>query len=164
MDFINLTNGIQAIEDYNLKNLHFIRIQSTWCEQKEWERIILTISDDFLMYAALNVPCVVYDYGANKNIPRAIWQGLEWIKFVLTRVWYNTDYHIKSRGSKSMENYFNVELKRLSAIAYNRIAYYRKYLTNPVTKQFNIQAVTNSTDKDNSKYHMLTIRRTNFGR
>jgi hypothetical protein len=161
MNFINLTNGIQAIEDYGLKDLHFIRIQSTWCEQKEWERIILTISDDFLMHAALNVPCVVYDYGANKPVPRAIWQGLEWIKFVLTRIWYNEDYRIEGRGGVAMENYFNSEIHKLSETVWNRIAYYRRYLPNLTAERFNIRAITEATDRDNSGFHAWVIRRSN---
>lgn len=81
--FINLTNGIQAIEDYKLSDYSFIRIQSTACEQKRFEEIVVTLSDDFLMSCAMGRNCIVYDYGANKTIPRAIWQGLEWVKFVL---------------------------------------------------------------------------------
>lgn len=31
--FINLTNGIEAIEEHHLTDYRFIRIQSTACEQ-----------------------------------------------------------------------------------------------------------------------------------
>ena len=75
--FINLSNGIKAITDYNLSDYRFIRLQSTTCEQKRWEEILLTISDDFLISLALGYHCIVYDYGANKNVPRDVWQGLK---------------------------------------------------------------------------------------
>lgn len=89
--YINLTNGIEAIptlsEDYR-----FIRIQSTFCEQKLWDRMIQDLDYDFLMNLALGNLCVVYDFGANKPLSRALYQGLEFIKYVLNKRWLNKDY------------------------------------------------------------------------
>lgn len=80
--YVNLTNGIEAISQLNLSDYSFIRIQSTICEQKLWDRLIQDLDYDFLMNVALGNKCVVYDYGANKPIPRAIYQGLEFINRV----------------------------------------------------------------------------------
>jgi len=143
INFINLTNGIQAIEDHRLTEYRFIRLQSTACEQKRWEEIILTISDDFLMCAALGYDCIVYDYGSNKNIPRAVWQGLEWLKYVLYCRWYSKEYSPKGRA-KSSKTYFAEQYSKLSKKAKARLDYYKKFLAGPLS----VSAITSSTDRD----------------
>ena len=40
ISYINLTNGIEAIRKYNLSEYRFIRIPSTYCEQKLWNDIL----------------------------------------------------------------------------------------------------------------------------
>ena len=143
--YINLTNGIEAIKEHNLINYRFIRIQSTHCEQKRWDDILNNISDDFLMNVALGNECIVYDYGANKKISRAVWQGLEWIKFCLYKIWYDSNYKLEGRSNKS-DNYFHEQFINLDKKTLKRIKYYRKFLSN---KEINITSVTNSTSHDN---------------
>jgi len=141
--FINLTNGIQAIEDYGLVNYRFIRLQSTACEQKRWEDIILSISDDLLMHVALGHHCIVYDYGANKGVPRAVWQGLEWLKYVLARHWHHKTYTPQGRAS-TCGSYFMVCYKGLSNRARARLTYFGHYGHGPTR----ITAVTRATNRD----------------
>jgi len=141
--FLNLTNGIQAIQDYGLEDVRFIRIQSTACEQKRWEDILMTLSDDFLMSAVLGHECVVYDYGANKDVPRAVWQGLEWVKYVLSRRWHGEIYRPVGRA-KACQNYFAVQYSGLSSRAKSRLDYFARYLNGPLR----ISAITGATDKD----------------
>lgn len=43
----------------------FIRIQSTLCEQKNWDRILQELDYDFLMHAAHGNEIIVYDFRAN---------------------------------------------------------------------------------------------------
>ncbi len=141
--FINLTNGIQAIKDHNLTDFRFIRLQSTACEQKRWGEILLTISDDFLMAAALGRNCIVYDYGANKETPRAIWQGLEWMKYALSRRWHKTEYKPQGRA-KTSGGYFAEQYATLSKGVRARMDYFKKYVDGPLQ----ITAITSTTDKD----------------
>lgn len=82
INYINLTNGIEVLPVLT-DEFKFIRIQSTACEQKLWDRIIQDLDYDFLLNAAIGNECVIYDYGAKKPIPRAIYQGVEFIKYVL---------------------------------------------------------------------------------
>lgn len=141
INYINLTNGIQAIKDYGLKEYRFIRIQSTHCEQKRWEDILNNLSDDFLMNVALGNKCIIYDYGAKKDTPRAIWQGLEFIKFILNKLWYNIDYTLVGR-SKTSKNYFNsIKINEKIII---KLCYYKKFLNGKI----DIQSITSGTDKD----------------
>lgn len=53
MNFINLSNGLLAIREYGLTDYRFLRIQSSHCEGKHWADILWTLSDDFLMHAAM---------------------------------------------------------------------------------------------------------------
>ena len=143
--FINLTNGLQAIEEYGLdpRDVRFIRIQSTWCEQKRWEDILMALSDDFLMQAALGHECVVYDYGAGKPVPRAVWQGLEWVKFVLWRRWHSASYVPEGRAAWAW-GYFDKVYYCLSDRAKARVDYFHKFVTGPLR----IRAVTSATELD----------------
>ena len=155
INFINLTNGMQAIKDYGLSDFRFIRLQSTACEQKLWEEIILSISDDFLMSVALGRDCVVYDYGANKDIPRAIWQGLEWLKYVLYLKWYNQEYTPQGRSSKS-RSYFYEQYKKLSKRARTRLNYFRNYTDG----ELRISSITDKTKKDGNLEWYVNIAKT----
>lgn len=143
--FINLTNGIQAIEDYELSDYRFLRLQSTACEQKRWEDIIMTITDDFMVATALGHNCIVYDYGANKEVPRAIWQGLEWVKYCLLKRWHNTEYQPQGRMKTGAE-YFSSQYKSLSKKVKNRLDYYGRYVNGPLC----INAISSATNRDGS--------------
>lgn len=126
--FINLSNGIEAIHDFDLhlSNVRFLRIQSTACEQKRWEHILLDLSPDFLLLSSLGKIVVVYDFGAKKDVSRAIWQGLEWIKYVFSRSWLKKEYSLTGRA-KSMGNYFYNEYRFLSKNTKSMLDYYGKY-------------------------------------
>lgn len=151
--FINLTNGIEAIADYGLDphKVRFIRIQSTACEQKRWGDIIMQLSDDFLISAALGYHCVVYDYGANKGVPRAIWQGLEWIKYALWRRWYGQQYRPTGRAI-TMEPYFAERYRELSPRVKARLDYFKSYCASHLPQ---ISAITESTTYDGDKAYYV---------
>lgn len=154
--FINLTNGLQAIEEYGLdpSDVRFIRIQSTWCEQKRWEDILMALSDDFLMQAALGHECVVYDYGAGKPVPRAVWQGLEWVKFVLWRLWHAEPYLPEGRAAQAW-GYFGKAYYCLSDRAKARLGYFRKFVAGPLR----IRAVTSATELDGKTEEYVRMAR-----
>ena len=58
--FINLTNGIEAIPF--LDNYEFVRIPSTYCEAKAWDKLMLSLDSNFLMNLAVGNTCIIYDY------------------------------------------------------------------------------------------------------
>jgi len=147
--YINLTNGIEAIKDYNLTDYTFIRLQSTACEQKRWNDIILTMSDDLLMSAALGHLCIIYDYGANKKTPRAMWQGLTWLKYVLHRRWYGVEYAPPNSRSANCIPYFRQKYIILSGPAKAKIDYFKKYINviDPLPN-IHIISVTDKTSHD----------------
>jgi hypothetical protein len=151
--YINLTNGIQAINDFKLVDYRFIRIQSTTCEQKRFAELIMTISDDFLLNAVLGNKLIVYDYGAGKEIPRAIWQGLEWIKFCLFRRWLNEVYVPEYPRSQRCLNYFHEQYAILGNRERTRLDYFKKFYMN---KGINITSIQSSTQKDGDYLYYKT--------
>jgi hypothetical protein len=146
LHFINLTNGIQAIKDYNLKNYRFMRLQSTLCEQKRWDHITKGLSEDLLLNLALGNNCIIYDYGANRQVPRAIWQGVEWIKFILNKRWFNNDYVPEGR-MRGGQGYFDEVYRNLSSTSMSKIKYFRKYLDTP---DINLKFICSPTQKDSN--------------
>lgn len=53
---------------------------------------MLSLDSNFLMNLAVGNTCIVYDYSQNKEMPRALYQGLEYIKFILYKRWFNFEY------------------------------------------------------------------------
>ena len=147
--FINLSNGIEYIpsipDEYS-----FIRIQSTYCEQKRWNDILLELDYSFLMNLALGYKCVVYDKSARHEIPRAIWQGLEWVKYTLNLVWFNREVKAITRG-KNVTNYFHSQFSTLPKQTLKKLCYFKKFL---ITDKLNVEAITENTRND-SKYEVL---------
>lgn len=152
--FINLTNGLQAIPEHGLTDYRFIRLQSTACEQKLWADILMQLSDDFLMAAALGHECVVYDYGARKEVPRAVWQGLEWVKFVLHRRWKGQMY-IPCGRAALMRDYFYSEYVGLPDRVKARLDYFGKF--SKMGDPIRIRAVTAATAHDGDWEYYLEL-------
>ena len=132
-NYINLTNGVEAIphlqDDYR-----FIRIQSTICEQKLWDRLIQDLDYDFLMNLALGHECIVYDFGARKPIPRAIYQGIEFLQYVLNCRWLQKQYQTnvtRAKDKKRINNcnqYFSQCYFRLEDRTKKKLDYFVPYL------------------------------------
>jgi len=150
--YLNLTNGIEFLNYADLceHDIGFIRIQSTACEQKRWEFILNDLDYDFLLNLALGRMCVVVDYSNKNNNKkcRAVWQGLEWIKFVLFRVWFNVDCIVFVAG-KECTKYFNEQYRKLDRKTTTRLKYFKKFLiTNPATNSIRIYHFTEKTEND----------------
>lgn len=141
--FVNLTNGIEAIPDISYE-YSFIRIQSTACEQKRWDFLLQDLDYTFLMSLALGHTCVVYDYGARKNVPRAIYQGLEFIYFALNRRWLGKDIIPVVRG-KNVYQYFDECYRELTDRTLKKLDYFRKFL---LTDEIRLVVKTAATEHD----------------
>ena len=74
--YLNLTNGIEALEclkPANLNASNLVRIQSTACEQKRWDFILQDLDYSFLMDIALGENVTVVDYSAKKENTRVFY-------------------------------------------------------------------------------------------
>lgn len=163
-NYINLTNGIEAIPTIPLnEGYRFIRIQSTLCEQKNWDRIIQELDYDFLMNLALGNKCVVYDFGARKYIPRAIYQGLLFIKYVLYKRWIGVDYKAILKRSDNKEGinctrYFEQCYNKLDDRTLRKLDYFKPFL---MTEDIKLNYCSSATIHDGDKefYRNILIKR-----
>lgn len=127
--YLNLTNGIEALSVFNVREFRVIRIQSTWCEQKLWSKIIEDIDYDFLMNLALGNPCIIYDFGAKKLTSRAVYQGVEFVRFFLSKRWFpGSDAYTPNVRGHNCTKYFEQEYKKVSDRAKNKVDYFRDFL------------------------------------
>ena len=148
--YLNLTNGIEALEKQGFRDGGFIRIQSTACEQGRWDFILQELDYNFLMDIALGNNVCVVDFGANKEVPRALYQGVAFIKYVLNRRWLNTIIQPTVRGNDCAK-YFDECYRNLDKRTLKKIDYFRKFVK---TKEIEIFRVSAPTDKDgNYEYY-----------
>lgn len=154
-NFINLTSGLEAIDTYKFKlnDVSFIRIQSSHCEAHKWELMLNELDYNFLLSVAMGVDCIVHDYGSQTELSKAVYIGLEWIKFVLYKRWLGIDYNPIVK-EKSVKEYFEKEYIKLSKKTRKRLDYFKKFL---FTDEIKIRGVSNQTvfDNDYSYYRKL---------
>lgn len=142
--FINLTAGLEHIPTYKGLDFQFIRIQSTHCEQKHWEKILQDLDNNFLMKLAIGRKCCVMDFTSRKsknNKSRAIWQGLAWIRYCLHRIWFNREIALQF----GMDRYFREQYRTLSDCTKRKLKYYRKFLRND---KLRLGTICEPTDND----------------
>jgi hypothetical protein len=127
-NFINLTNGLVYLGEVD--NPSFIRIPSTWCEQKRWDDILNSLPPEFYLACASNVEIMVYDAG-KRRITRAQWQGIPFIEYVLNRRWFDVilDETFYEERIRSARPYFEHVYKNLHRRTKKLIDYYGKFLT-----------------------------------
>jgi len=152
INYINLTNGIESLPTLP-DGFRFIRIQSSTCERKLWNKLIQELDYDFLLNIAIGNECVIYDYGARKPVPRAVYQGIEFLKYVLYKRWLNEEYLTdcnRSKGNyirKDCNSYFESCYRNLDSRTKKKLDYFKPY----VVGEINIKTVTDATIHDGDK-------------
>lgn len=127
-NFLNLSNGIEALEAQALFDYSFIRIQSTLCEQKRWDQIIADLDYNFLLNLAIGNHCYVWDYSQNRKDSRALWQGIPFVLFVLNKIWLDKEIQSKVRNECNVTDYFREQYQKLNKKTINKIKYFKKFL------------------------------------
>lgn len=152
--FVNLTNGIESIPALTAagREFAFLRIQSTVCEQKDWARLIMDLDNNLLMNLAVGYTCVVYDFGAQKKTARAVYQGLEFVRYACSMCWLGEAEEPLVRGNKCGE-YFYKCYKELPDRVINKLKYYRTYFRGKV----DLIGVSAATTHDNDKEFYMSI-------
>lgn len=159
MIYLNLTNGIEYLKDWELHEcdrkllypftplgiVRFVRIQSTQCEQKNWDMVIQDLDNDFLLNLALGRHIEVIDYSNHKNkASRAIAQGIQFIKYVLERRWFDREI-IPVVWNYKCDEYFSEIYKRLDKRTFKKIDYFKKFL---LSDSVHLVGRSYTTDKD----------------
>lgn len=143
INYVNLTNGIEALP--KLQNYRFIRIQSTACEQHNWDCLIANLDSDFMMNLVLGNECQVYDFGSRGGeISRACWQGLEFVKWILNYRWLGKRTKTKGKAC-DMSGYFYEVWKGLGKKSRRKIDYFKKFL---MTDEIKLTYVCEKTSHD----------------
>lgn len=126
------------------ENFKLIRLQSTLCERHCWDKIIQDLDYSFLFDLALGKNVIVYDTSRNKNVSRALYQGLEFVRYVLWRRWFDVEI-ISSIKGQEVTKYFNSQYKRLDRRTKAKIDYVKKFLN---TSMINLTYVCGKSDHD----------------
>lgn len=154
INYINLTNGIESIP--SVEEHRFIRIQSTACEQKRWDFIIQDLDNDFLMNLAVGNRCVVHDYGANKPVSRALYQGLIFIRFCIELCWFGEVLSEPNVKGNNCTKYFHGLYCNLENRTLLKLKYFRKFLITD-NIHLDIQCATTNHDGDIEFYKSILI-------
>ncbi len=144
--YLNLTNGIEFLDrpDFNIKEYKFVRIQSTACEKHLWDKILMDLDYNFLLDLALGNEVIVCDTSQRKIISRALYQGLEFIRFVLNKYWLGKDIIPYVRNMNCSE-YFQKEYKKLDNKTFKKLKYLKKFLN---TDKINLTCISFNTNHD----------------
>ncbi|GFR45807.1 hypothetical protein Agub_g7263, partial [Astrephomene gubernaculifera] len=129
--FVNLTNGIEALPMLHELQLpySFVRIQSTACEQQHLEALMNELDPSLLLSLALGHCCLVYDCGSRgrDGTPRALWYGLEFVRYTLTKLWFRRSSPALLRG-KNVARTFDAHIRSFRQTTKRRLQYYAKYI------------------------------------
>lgn len=125
INYLNLTNGLEFIG--TVKNYKVVRIQSTICEAKNYDKLIRDLDYNFLLDLAQGNEIKIYDTSAQKRVSRALYQGVEFIKYALNRRWLGKEEKAFVKGNDVTE-YFREVYKGLSNEAKKKLDYVKKFL------------------------------------
>ena len=154
--FINLTNGLEALPVLQSVGIQpaFVRIQSTLCEQGHLERLITELDATLLLRLALGQTCLIYDFGSrNKKraAPRAIWYGLEFIKYALADAWNPDDRRPERRAflrGHDARAAFDGHIREFSTSTKRKLKYYAQYMPSEGLEEVKLYGVYSSTSHD----------------
>lgn len=150
--YFNLTNGLEFLGEIVPDG--FVRIQSSHCEAKSWSKIIEDLDYTFLLHCAL-YPIVVYDASSKKKIPRALYQGIPFIEYVMNRRWHGVNAIAKVKGM-NVTPYFSKEYERLTDRAKQKLDYVSR-IVNPRKVSIQIMYKGTKNDGDYVYYKGLTV-------
>jgi len=170
--FVNLKNGIEAIptlkRELNVVDYDFVRIQSSLLEAGNVEKMILELDAALLAQLALGRSCFVWDYGSRdvvkgKGNPRALWYGVEFVRFALRREWFPDGVGATApppvlRG-KQVEKDWTHKLSMLSRGAKRKIRYYKQFIPEDVRDVRLIGVYRPTTHDDDVEFYRSTLFR-----
>jgi len=125
MRYANLTNGLEWWRPGD----GFVRIQSTACEQKRWDFILQELPDDLYMRLAMGESCTIVD-GNEKGMPRALWQGVPWVVYAVTRYWTGNEPQAFVRGH-NVTRYFSEVYGRMEERTCAKLRYFKRFVSTP---------------------------------
>lgn len=146
--FANLTRGLLCPHFLGGERMiGATRIQSTHCERKDWPGVLRGLGPTFWV-AAIHYPVIVHDFSEKEREPRALWQGLSWVRYVAHRTFWGrpVDLGIRksnnpllwtprfvavkeySRRGMMVSQYWERQYQKLPNNLVKEVEYFRKYL------------------------------------
>lgn len=128
INYLNLTNGLEYMN--KIDNYKLVRIQSSICESKKWDKLIKELDYNFLFDLAQGNMIQIYDTSSKKKESRALYQGVEFIRYVLLRRWFNAESEEIPTvvNGHNVTDYFETEYKKLSDESKKKLDYVKKFL------------------------------------
>uniref|UniRef100_A0A7S3XSP6 Uncharacterized protein n=1 Tax=Heterosigma akashiwo TaxID=2829 RepID=A0A7S3XSP6_HETAK len=171
--FINLTNGIEVVPHLLQSGVHeeelsYIRLQSTHCESKNFLGILQDLDANFLLRLAQGDTCLVYDFGSRAGvgwpdgeigIPRALWWGVEWVRYALERCWLGPSapgVRVMVRGH-NIRGLFEQEYRSLPDKVKRKMRYYKKFLKIDPGGKLSLYGIYSRTNMDGDAEGYATI-------
>lgn len=147
--YLNLTNGLEILFSEDLRTKiellaggqevdftpRVIRIQSTALEQKRWDFVIQDLDHGLLFDLATGNTVIVVDYSSHKPESRALYQGLPFIRYVLTRYWLGRE-EIPWVKKHNVQFLFRKLYSGLNSQVFAKLSYYRQFL---LTESINLR-------------------------
>ena len=175
---MNLTNGLEAIEKYNLdvNNLNFMYIASTTLENKNYLKLLTDLDHNFLFNLAIGNKVIFYDFGTNRKLSKTCYFGIPFIKYCLTRflLGVNDDNFCYKHPKHSKAIKFS-EIERFNFL-YDSIFIYnnnkeKEFLKNKLkkyknkfllTNAINLEFISESTVNDGNYNYYKNLIKNNF--
>lgn len=167
--YINLTNGLEAVprlkKIIGSSNINICRLQSSHCEASRPDLLLPAIDASMLFWLAQGHTVLVYDFGSRnkkRGAPRALWYGLEFLKYVLGYVWYNDRYpRCIVRGYNVQKEFEAMVQNHVDRSTMKKLKYYRKY-SSIGNKGISLYGVYSSTLHDADEEYYKHLAQTAF--
>lgn len=134
IEVVNLSRGVfcphldNKHPSYPIGNYRYARIQSTQCEMKQWDKVVLCFGEDLWMHLAMGHHLVVHDYSEKPRETRACWQGVQFIRYVAERSWAMPPTSAYGRNRQQLMNpQFSYMYDELLDTTTKRVKYYRNH-------------------------------------
>jgi hypothetical protein len=122
LHYTNLTRGLLCPIEHD----RFVRIQSTWGEQKRWGDTLFTLGPDFLMNLALGHKIVLHDKSEKKRRTRAQYQCISWIKYACSVSWFNIEPESYVNGHNAT-GYWRLQWMNIDPRVKTYVSYFKQY-------------------------------------
>ncbi|KAA8491517.1 hypothetical protein FVE85_2532 [Porphyridium purpureum] len=141
---VNLTNGLELMDNVVEiirrtgrnpgQHMTFCRIQSSLLEMQCLDQVLCELDSNVLLHLAMNHVVFVYDVGSRSKhtkVPRAIWYGVEFIKYAVMYLWFGGESprlpeKVMLRGH-NVAPYWKRQCSFLQKHTKKRIRYFRPY-------------------------------------
>ncbi len=170
--YLNLTNGLEAtprlVEHVPPSHISFVRWQSSHCEASRPDLLLRDLPTAMLLQLAQGRCVLVYDFGSRnkkRGVPRALWMGLEFVKWALGRVWFGraawsekTNGSVWVRGANVQQAWEDI-WRRMDPQLMKKLKYYRRYLREDMRPDIQLYGVYADTTHDSDAGYYLEMAR-----